>query len=115
MTDFDVAAAGDETARALTAAWALAAAHGRIRARHWSAEDEELSVDAATRFVAGRLGLEEAAAAVRESKAALAAARAELRGAAVAAVECGMPKRKVARDAGVSRMSLDDWLTPREW
>lgn len=108
MTDFDVAAAGDDTARA------LAAAHGRIRARHWSAEDEELSVDAATRFVAGRLGLEEAAAAVRESKAALAAARAELRGAAVAAVECGVPKRKVARDAGVSRMSLDDWLTPRE-
>lgn len=114
MTDFDVAAAGDETARALTAAWTLAAAHGRIRARHWPADEEELSVDAATRFVAGRLGLEEAAAAVRESKAALAAARAELRGAAVAAVECGMPKRKVARDAGVSRMSLDDWLTPRE-
>ena len=113
MTDFDVAAAGDETARALTAAWTLAAAHGRIRARHWPADEEELSVDAATRFVAGRLGLE-AAAAVRESKAALAAARAELRGAAVAAVECGMPKRKVARDAGVSRMSLDDWLTPRE-
>nr|DAK45168.1 MAG TPA: hypothetical protein [Caudoviricetes sp.] len=108
MTDFDVAAAGDETARALTAA------HGRIRARRWPADEEELSVDAATRFVAGRLELEEAAAAVRESKAALAAARAELRGAAVAAVECGVPKRKVARDAGVSRMSLDDWLTPRE-
>lgn len=114
MTDFDVAAAGDETARALTAAWTLAAAHGRIRARHWPADEEELSVDAATRFVAGRLGLEEAAAAVRESKTALAAARAELRGAAVAAVECGVPKRKVARDTGVSRMSLDDWLTPRE-
>ena len=112
MTDFDVDAAGDDTARALAAAWALAAAHGRIRARHWSAED--LSLDAATQFVAGRLGLEEAAATVRESKAALAAARAELRGAAVAAVECGVPKRKVARDAGVSRMSLDDWLTPRE-
>ena len=114
MTDFDVAAAGDETARALTAAWTLAAAHGRIRARHWPADEEERSVDAATRFVAGRLGLEEAAAAVRESKTALAAARAELRGAAVAAVECGVPKRKVARDTGVSRMSLDDWLTPRE-
>lgn len=114
MTDFDVAAAGDETARALTAAWTLAATHGRIRARHWPADEEELSVDAATRFVAGRLGLEEAAAAVRESKTALAAARAELRGAAVAAVECGVPKRKVARDTGVSRMSLDDWLTPRE-
>lgn len=114
MTDFDVAAAGDDTARALTAAWTLAAAHGRIRARHWPADEEELSVDAATRFVAGRLGLEEAAAAVRESKTALAAARAELRGAAVAAVECGVPKRKVARDTGVSRMSLDDWLTPRE-
>lgn len=114
MTDFDVAAAGDETARALTAAWTLAAAHGRIRARRWPADEEELSVDAATRFVAGRLGLEAAAAAVRESKTALAAARAELRGAAVAAVECGVPKRKVARDAGVSRMSLDDWLTPRE-
>ena len=114
MTDFDVAAAGDETARALTAAWTLAAAHGRIRARHWPADEEELSVDAATRFVAGRLGLEEAAAAVRESKTALAAARAELRGAAVAAVEGGVPKRKVARDTGVSRMSLDDWLTPRE-
>ena len=114
MTDFDVAAAGDETARALTAAWTLAAAHGRIRARHWPADEEELSVDAATRVVAGRLGLEEAAAAVRESKTALAAARAELRGAAVAAVECGVPKRKVARDTGVSRMSLDDWLTPRE-
>ena len=114
MTDFEVAAAGDETARALTAAWTLAAAHGRIRARHWPADEEELSVDAATRFVAGRLGLEAAAAAVRESKTALAAARAELRGAAVAAVECGVPKRKVARDTGVSRMSLDDWLTPRE-
>ena len=42
MTDFDVAAAGDETARALTAAWALAAAHGRIRARRWAADEEEL-------------------------------------------------------------------------
>ena len=108
MADFDGVAAGDDAARA------LAAAHGRIRARHWPADEEELSLAAAERFVAGRLGLEEAAAAVRESKTALAAARAELRGACVAAVECGVTKRKVARVTGASRVSLDDWLTPRE-
>ena len=39
MTDFDVAAAGDDAARA------LAAAHGRIRARRWPADEEELSLD----------------------------------------------------------------------
>ena len=71
-------------------------------------------MDAGTRVGGGRRVWVEAAGAVGEGKAALAAARAELRGAAVAAVECGVPKRKVARDAGVSRMSLDDWLTPRE-
>ena len=108
MTDFDVAAAGDD------AALALAAAHGHIRARHWPADEEELSLDAATAFVAGQLGLEEAAATVRKSKAMLAAARAELRGACVAAVVRGVTKRQVSRETGVSRMSLDDWLKPRE-
>ena len=95
MTDFgDV----DETAKE------LAAAHGRIRARHWPAEEEKLSLSAATRFIAGRLELEEAAKAVRTSEAALTAA----------AMERGIPKRRVAKLAGVSRVSLDDWLTPRE-
>ena len=119
MTDFgDV----DEAAKELAAlegayeeaARALAAAHGRIRERHWPPEEEQLSLSAATRFIAGRLGLEEAAAAVRASEAALAAARAELRGAAVAAVERDVPKRRVAKIAGVSRVSLDDWMKPRE-
>lgn len=96
------------------AARALAAAHGHIRARHWPAEEEQLSLRAATRFIAGRLELEEAAEAVRTSEAALAVARAELRGAVVAAVELGVPKRRVAKVAGVSRVSLDDWMTPRE-
>ena len=60
MTDFgDV----DEAAKE------LAAAHGRIRARHWPAEEEKLSLSAATRFIAGRLELEEAAKAVRTSEA----------------------------------------------
>ena len=105
MTDFgDV----DEAAKE------LAAAHGRIRARHWPAEEEKLSLSAATRFIAGRLELEEAAKAVRTSEAALTAARAELRGAAVAAMGRGIPNRRVAKLAGVSRVSLDDWLTPRE-
>ena len=108
MTDFDVDTAGDDAGRA------LAAARGHIRARHWPADEEELSLDAAERFVAGRLGLEEASAAVRESKATLAAARAGLRGACVAAVACGVSKRQVATATGVSRMSLDDWLKPRE-
>ena len=119
MTDFgDV----DEAAKELAAfegayeeaARALAAAHRRIRARHWPEEEEEVSLRAAPRFIAGRLKLEEAAEAVRTSEAALVAARAELRGAAVAAAERGVPKRKVAIHAGVSRVSLDDWLTPRE-
>lgn len=119
MTDFgDV----DEAAKELAAfegayeeaARALAAAHRRIRARHWPEEEEEVSLRAATRFIAGRLKLEEAAEAVRTSEAALAAARAELRGAAVAAVERGVPKRRAADLAGVSRVSLDDWLTPRD-
>ena len=70
MTDFgDV----DEAAKE------LAAAHGRIRARHWPAEEEKLSLSAATRFIAGRLELEEAAKAVRTSEAALTAARAPWR------------------------------------
>lgn len=119
MTDFgDV----DEAAKELAAfegeyeeaARALAAAHGHIRARHWPAEEEQLSLRAATRFIAGRLELEEAAEAVRTSEAALAVVRAELRGAVVAAVELGVPKRRVAKLAGVSRVSLDDWMTPRE-
>lgn len=118
MTDFGNV---DEAAKELAAlenayeeaARALAAAHRRIQARHWPAEEEQLSLRAATRFIAGRLKLEEAAEAVRTSEAALAAARAELRGAAVAAVERGVPKRKVANLAGVSRVSLDDWLAPR--
>ena len=119
MTDFgDV----DEAAKELAAlkgayeeaARALAAAHGRIRARHWPAEEEQISLRAATRFIAGRLEREEAAKAVHTSEAARAAARAELRGAAVAAMERGVPKRKVAKLAGVSRVSLDDWMTPRE-
>ena len=119
MTDFgDV----DEAAKELAAfenayeeaARALAAAHRRIRARHWPEEEEQISLRAATRFIAGRLELEEAAKAVRTSEAALVTARAELRGAAVAAVEHGAPKRRVAKLAGVSRVSLDDWMTPRE-
>lgn len=119
MTDFgDV----DEAAKELAAfenayeeaARALAAAHGHIRARRWPAEEERISLRAATRFIAGRLKLEEAAKAVRTSEAALVAARAELRGAAVAATARGIPKRSVAKLAGVSRVSLDDWLTPRE-
>ena len=119
MTDFgDV----DEAAKELAAfenayeeaARALAAAHRRIRARHWPEEEEQISLRAATRFIAGRLELEEAAKAVRTSEAALTAARAELRGAAVAAMERGVPKRRVAKLAGVSRVSLDDWMTPRE-
>ena len=66
MTDFgDV----DEAAKE------LAAAHGRIRARHWPAEEEKLSLSAATRFIAGRLELEEAAKAVRTSEAALTVAQ----------------------------------------
>lgn len=93
---------------------ALAAAHGRIRARHWSPREEEQSLSAATRYVAGCLMLKEAAATVRAREAALATARAELRGAAVAAVVSGLPKRQVSRETGVSRVSLDDWLTPRE-
>lgn len=93
---------------------ALAAAHGHIRARRWPAEEERISLRAATRFIAGRLKLEEVAEAVRTSEAALVAARAELRGAAVAATERGIPKRSVAKLAGVSRVSLDDWLTPRK-
>lgn len=96
------------------AARALAVARERIRARCWSPEEEERSLDAATRYVAGWLELEEAAAAVRESKAALAAARAELRGACVAAVACGVTKRQVSRETGASRVSLDDWLKPHE-
>lgn len=96
------------------AARALASAHGRIRARHWSPEEEEYSLDAATKYVAGWLELEEAAAAVRESKEVLAAARAELRGVCVAAVACGVKKRQISRETGVSRVSLDDWLKPRE-
>lgn len=47
---------------------ALAAAHGRIRERYWP-EEEQLSLRAATRFIAGRLELEEAAKAVRTSEA----------------------------------------------
>lgn len=116
MTDFDDAAkelrafggADEDAARALTAA------HWHIRARHWPTDEEQLSLRAATRFIAGRLELEEAAEAVRTSEAALAVARAELRGAVVAAVELGVPKRRVAKVAGVSRVSLDDWMTPRE-
>ena len=119
MTDFgDV----DEAAKELAAfenayeeaARALAAALGRIRAGQLPAEEEQISLRAATRFIAGRLELEEAAKAVHTSEAALAAARAELRGAAVAAMERGVPKRKVANLAGVSRVSLDDWMTPRK-
>ena len=96
------------------AARALAVARERIRARRWSPEEEERSLAAATKCVAGWLELEGAAAAVRESKAALAAARAELRGACVAAVACGVKKRQISRETGVSRVSLDDWLKPRE-
>lgn len=96
------------------AARALASARATIRARHWSPEEETGALDAATRYVAGWLELEEAAAAVRAGAAALATARAELRGAAVAAVACGVPKRRVALATGVSRMSVDDWLKPRE-
>lgn len=71
-TEIDV----DETAKELAAlegayeeaARALAAAHGRIRERYWP-EEEQLSLRAATRFIAGRLELEEAAKAVRTSEA----------------------------------------------
>ena len=69
---------------------------------------------AGTRVIAGRLKREEAAEAGRTSEAGLAAGGAELRGAAVAAVERGVPKRRAADLAGVSRVSLDDWLTPRD-
>lgn len=119
MTDFD----GVDEAAAELAAYGnldeqavdlLAAVRRRIRARHWAPEEEELSLAAATKYVAGWLELEEAAAAVRANAAALAAARAELRGAAVAAVTCGVSKRQVSRETGASRVSLDDWLAPRE-
>ena len=104
-TDFDV----DEAADALgafenadeDAAHALASARGRIRARHWPPGEEEDSLSAAT-------------AAVRAGEAALTTARAELRGAAVAAVTCGVSKTEVARMTGVSRMTLDTWLKPRK-
>lgn len=117
-TDFDV----DEAADALgafenadeDAAHALASARGRIRARHWPPEEEEDSLSAATRYVAGWLDLGEAAAAVRAGEAALTTARAELRGAAVAAVTCGVSKTEVSRTTGVSRMTLDTWLKPRK-
>lgn len=117
-TDFDV----DEAAAALgafenadeDAAHALASARGRIRARHWPPGEEEDSLSAATRYVAGWLDLGEAAAAVRAGEAALTTARAELRGAAVAAVTCGVSKTEVARVTGVSRMTLDAWLKPHK-
>ena len=62
-TEIDV----DETAKELAAlegayeeaARALAAAHGRIRERYWP-EEEQLSLRAATRFIAGRLVLSDA-------------------------------------------------------
>lgn len=93
--------------KALVEAWRTIQAHG------WTEEETSAAKDAAADYLAEDYDLVEAAEYLRKIEATARGVRARLRGAAFAAVASGEKKQLVASRAGVSRQSLNHWLTPQ--
>lgn len=99
--------ASAETIKILVEAWRTIQAHG------WTEEETFAAKEAAADYLAEDFDLIEAAKYLRKFETAARGVRARLRGAAFAAVASGEQKQLVASKVGVSRQSLNNWLTPK--
>ena len=102
--DIDTSA---ETVKALVEAWRTIQAHG------WTEKETFAAKEAAADYLAEDFDFVEAAKYLRKFETAARGVRARLRGAAFAAVASGEQKQLVASKVGVSRQSLNNWLTPK--